>query len=273
MRRGKVYRSKNIIIIVAFDIELGDIRNSIVNKRFEIVCDCIEDSGEAKASCIEIYFPNIPEGHPFDNTGITDHENLYDHMDPIENHIGTNHMEIHETNIHNYLFNSVSQRNNRKHQLYTSHHNILKNFGINYKGRKRKEKYFLKNSKEYKDDFPKSQMASHQAVVNETSNLASSTQNYEKKMMDQYLKDNLDRNQLNTIDNAINEFPEHGDTSTTTYQLTRDKVNTLNKYKYWISLDLRAAHNQITSLIFHLIFNSSSIPFYLKKFNNGTWSN
>jgi len=26
-------------------------------------------------------------------------------------------------------------------------------------------------------------------------------------MMDQYLKDNLDRNQLNTIDNAINEFP------------------------------------------------------------------
>jgi len=51
-------------------------------------------------------------------------------------------------------------------------------------------------------------------------------------MMDQYLKDNLDRNQLNTIDNAINEFPvsikkkkkkkkEHGDTSTTTYQLTR----------------------------------------------------
>ncbi|KAL6618174.1 hypothetical protein U3516DRAFT_747430 [Neocallimastix sp. 'constans'] len=289
MRRGKVYRSKNIIIIVAFDIELGDkpiilrdqseIVLSIRDSKFRFlkVCDCIEDSGEAKASCIEIYFPNIPEGHPFDNTGITDHENLYDHMDPIENHIGTNHMEIHETNIHNYLFNSVSQRNNRKHQLYTSHHNILKNFGINFQVTiNNKATISIKeenNSKEYKDDFPKSQMASHQAVVNETSNLASSTQNYEKKMMDQYLKDNLDRNQLNTIDNAINEFPEHGDTSTTTYQLTRDKVNTLNKYKYWISLDLRAAHNQITSLIFHLIFNSSSIPFYLKKFNNGTWSN
>jgi len=86
-------------------------------------------------------------------------------------------------------------------------------------------------------------------------------------MMDQYLKDNLDRNQLNTIDNAINEFPvsikkkkkgtwRHIHNYVPVNQVCkiskysipnlRDKVNTLNKYKYWISLDLRAAHNQIS---------------------------